>query len=39
MLGAILWRTRIEEAALLGEIGEPYRAYSKRTKRFIPWVY
>jgi protein-S-isoprenylcysteine O-methyltransferase len=39
MLGAILWRTRIEEAALLAEIGEPYRAYCKRTKRFIPWLY
>jgi protein-S-isoprenylcysteine O-methyltransferase len=33
------WRTRIEEAALLGTFGEQYRDYMRRTRRFIPFVY
>ena len=32
------WRVRAEEKALLETIGEPYRAYMTRTKRFIPFV-
>jgi protein-S-isoprenylcysteine O-methyltransferase Ste14 len=32
-------RVQAEEKALLGTIGEPYRAYMARTKRFIPFVF
>lgn len=32
-------RVEAEEKALLGTIGEPYRAYMRRTKRFIPFIY
>jgi protein-S-isoprenylcysteine O-methyltransferase Ste14 len=32
------YRVRVEEKALLATLGEPYRAYMKRTKRFIPFV-
>lgn len=31
-------RVLVEEAALLRTIGEPYRAYMARTKRFIPFL-
>lgn len=31
-------RVSVEERALLDTIGEPYRAYMARTKRFIPFV-
>jgi len=34
-----LWRMRVEEAALLQGLGEPYRDYMNRTKRLIPAVY
>ncbi len=34
-----LWRIQIEEKALLGGLGEPYRRYMERTKRLIPWIY
>jgi protein-S-isoprenylcysteine O-methyltransferase Ste14 len=33
-----LRRVRVEEAALVETIGEPYRAYMARTGRFIPFV-
>jgi len=33
------YRIMIEEQTLISELGEPYRAYIKRTKRFIPFVY
>jgi protein-S-isoprenylcysteine O-methyltransferase Ste14 len=33
-----LYRVRVEERALLATIGESYRAYMRRTKRFIPYV-
>ncbi|HQT95223.1 MAG: hypothetical protein B7Z61_06505 [Acidobacteria bacterium 37-71-11] len=33
-----LRRARVEERAFLETIGEPYRAYMARTKRFIPFV-
>ena len=39
ILAAFLWRIRIEEDALLDALGEKYRAYMRRTKRLIPWVY
>jgi protein-S-isoprenylcysteine O-methyltransferase Ste14 len=39
MIAAVLWRTRLEERALAATIGEPYRAYQARTKRFIPGVF
>src|SRR6202035_958587 len=35
-LSVILYRVRIEEAALLEGLGEPYRDYCRRTKRLIP---
>jgi len=31
-------RVKVEEKALLETIGEPYRRYMERTKRFIPFV-
>jgi protein-S-isoprenylcysteine O-methyltransferase Ste14 len=32
------YRVHVEERALLATLGEPYRAYMQRTKRFIPMV-
>jgi protein-S-isoprenylcysteine O-methyltransferase Ste14 len=32
------YRVDVEERALLATLGEPYRAYRARTKRFIPFV-
>ena len=32
------FRVRAEEAAMLATVGEPYRAYMSRTKRFIPFI-
>jgi protein-S-isoprenylcysteine O-methyltransferase len=34
-----LWRIHVEEAALIGGLGETYRGYMQRTKRLIPWIY
>jgi len=39
IIGAFLWRIRIEERALIEALGENYRAYMQRTKRLIPRVY
>ncbi len=39
IIGAFLWRIRIEESALTEALGEDYRGYMRRTKRLIPWVY
>lgn len=36
---AFLQRIRIEEAALSAGLGEPYRAYMRRTKRLVPFVF
>jgi protein-S-isoprenylcysteine O-methyltransferase Ste14 len=33
------YRVGVEERALLGTIGESYRTYMKRTKRFVPFVF
>jgi len=35
----MLWRVRIEEAALRQGLGEPYAAYMRRTWRLIPLIY
>jgi protein-S-isoprenylcysteine O-methyltransferase Ste14 len=32
-------RVKAEEAAMLDTLGEPYRAYMTRTKRFIPFIF
>jgi protein-S-isoprenylcysteine O-methyltransferase Ste14 len=32
------YRVRVEERALVATLGDPYRAYMRRTKRFIPLV-
>jgi len=39
IFAALLWRMKIEEAALSEALGEPYRDYLKRTKRLIPLIY
>jgi protein-S-isoprenylcysteine O-methyltransferase len=39
IIGAFLWRIRIEEQALIEALGENYRAYMQRTKRLIPRIY
>jgi len=39
IIGAFLWRIRIEESALTDALGENYRAYMARTKRLIPRIY
>jgi protein-S-isoprenylcysteine O-methyltransferase Ste14 len=31
-------RVSVEESAMLATLGEPYREYMTRTKRFIPFV-
>jgi protein-S-isoprenylcysteine O-methyltransferase Ste14 len=38
LLGLLI-RMRVEEQALLATIGEPYRAYMRRTKRIVPFIY
>jgi protein-S-isoprenylcysteine O-methyltransferase Ste14 len=32
------YRIRVEESALLGTLGDPYRTYMRRTKRLIPFL-
>ncbi|MEY2488177.1 MAG: hypothetical protein QOC70_119 [Verrucomicrobiota bacterium] len=36
---AFLYRINVEERALVQALGERYRAYIKRTKRLVPFVY
>lgn len=38
ILAVYVYRVRVEERALVERIGEPYREYMRRTKRFIPGV-
>ena len=38
-LVALLYRIRIEEAALVSSFGSEYIEYQKRTKKLIPWVW
>ncbi len=33
------YRIHVEEAALVEALGEPYRAYRRRTKRLVPFVW
>ena len=33
------YRVGVEEHALLATIGDPYRSYMSRTKRFVPFVF
>ncbi len=35
---AYAYRVRVEERALAETLGEPYRAYMRRTKRFVPFI-
>ena len=42
LLGAgigFAYRVRVEEQVLCAELGEPYRAYMQRTRRFIPFLW
>jgi protein-S-isoprenylcysteine O-methyltransferase Ste14 len=42
MLGAAIgygYRVRVEEQALCADLGQPYRDYMQRTRRFIPHVW
>ena len=39
IFAAFWYRMRVEEAALLEALGEPYRRYMERTKRLVPIVY
>ena len=42
MLGAAIgygWRVHIEEQALCADLGQPYRDYMQRTRRFVPYVW
>jgi protein-S-isoprenylcysteine O-methyltransferase Ste14 len=42
ILGTVLgygYRVYIEEQALVEGLGQPYRDYMQRTKRFIPFIY
>jgi protein-S-isoprenylcysteine O-methyltransferase Ste14 len=36
---AFLYRVHVEERALVSAIGDPYRNYIQRTKRFIPFLF
>jgi protein-S-isoprenylcysteine O-methyltransferase len=38
-LAAFCWRIRVEEQALIDALGDEYRAYMRRTKRLIPFIY
>lgn len=39
MAPAFVLRVSVEESALLTVIGEPYRVYMARTKRFVPYLF
>jgi protein-S-isoprenylcysteine O-methyltransferase Ste14 len=36
---AFLYRVNVEERALAAVIGDPYRSYTQRTKRFVPFLF
>ena len=38
-LGAVIYRIRVEEAALSATLGAAYTAYADRRKRLLPWVW
>jgi protein-S-isoprenylcysteine O-methyltransferase Ste14 len=37
-IGTYVYRVRIEEAALVNTLGEPYRAYMRESRRFVPYI-
>jgi len=37
-LPGLAYRIRVEEQALIGALGEPYRDYMRRTRRLVPFV-
>jgi len=37
-VAAYVYRVRVEERALAQTLGEPYLAYMRRTKRFVPFI-
>jgi protein-S-isoprenylcysteine O-methyltransferase Ste14 len=37
--GGIVYRIRVEERALVGELGDAYRAYAATHKRLVPYVW
>jgi protein-S-isoprenylcysteine O-methyltransferase len=39
IFAAFHWRIRVEERALGDALGEDYRAYARRTKRLVPFIY
>jgi protein-S-isoprenylcysteine O-methyltransferase Ste14 len=36
---AFFYRVNVEERALVAVVGDPYRHYMQRTKRFVPFLY
>lgn len=38
-LAGYAWRVHVEEQALCADLGQPYRDYMRRTRRFIPGVW
>jgi protein-S-isoprenylcysteine O-methyltransferase Ste14 len=38
MIATYSYRIAVEERALLDTIGEPYRAFMKERKRFVPYI-
>ena len=39
LIPLVVYRMGIEERLLLAEFGDDYRAYMKRTKRLVPFLY
>jgi protein-S-isoprenylcysteine O-methyltransferase len=39
IFAAFIYRMQVEEQALHTALGEPYRAYIRRTKRLVPFLY
>lgn len=38
VLPGLAYRIKVEEGALLGALGDPYRDYMRRTRRLVPFV-
>jgi protein-S-isoprenylcysteine O-methyltransferase Ste14 len=39
VLAGLLYRVAVEERALATDLGQPYRTYMLRTRRFIPFLW
>jgi protein-S-isoprenylcysteine O-methyltransferase Ste14 len=39
VLAGLMYRVAVEERALASDLGEPYRAYMLRTRRFLPFLW